>query len=263
MWRRLKGLAQVTILILATLVLWISHRLNTPTNAWWSSLLQNFGAGLCSALVLIWLYDQIIERESNRVRAERNRIAASQLIAPLRSQIYGLLFPMYRSATAKKQGIKSWREFLTVHFPEEMPNLDISIRSPGSYPQVTPYPKFISDNMSRFSLSLQSWLSKYGAVADADLVEPLEQVIGSSFMVLSSGLEQITNVVPSLPLPAPLPFSKLFTFERSMCQEYGARLSALVDAVERKLPSPISKFEEMYWHNAALGIGYARKAGTH
>jgi hypothetical protein len=260
-WARVRRrrLAQAAILILAVIVLWLSHRLDAPTNTWWPSLLQNFGAGLCSALVLIWLYDQVIEYEANKAKAERNRIAADQLVAPLRSQIYGLLFPMYRSAVRKRpeKEIESWREFLTLHFPEEVTQLDISARSPGSYPLVTPYPRYISNHLSRFSNELQSWLNKYSATVDADLVETLEQVTSSGFMMLGSSLEQFMQFVPP-----DFPFMNAFRFDRAMCLEYGTKLSNLVDAVERKLPKSISRFEPEYWHNAFLDVGYARRADS-
>jgi uncharacterized protein YhfF len=137
-----------------------------------------------------------------------------------------------------------------------VPQLDISARSPGSYPHVTPYPKYISDHLARFSREQQSWLNKYGAVVDADLVETLEQVVSGNFVMLGSHLEQITkNVSPAFP------FVTSFKFDQVMCQEYGTRLSNFVDAVERKLRDPISKFEPAYWHSAFLDVGYARRGG--
>ena len=51
----MKRLAQIAIFVSALVALWFSHRLTAPADAWWQSFLQNFGAGLCSALVLIWL----------------------------------------------------------------------------------------------------------------------------------------------------------------------------------------------------------------
>jgi hypothetical protein len=263
-----KNLAQAAILILAGIVLFGSYWLNkstdgpnNATNNWWSSLLQNFGAGLCSALVLIWLYDRVIEHEANKIKAERNRIAAQQLVVPLRSQIYGLLFAMYRSAVANKPEIeiKSWKEFLTVHFPEQIPYLDLSKRSPGSYPAVTLYSKYISDHMSRFSMELQTWLNKYGTVVDADLVESVELVTSSNFMWSSSTLDQFVNFSPPPPFPQGVDWPALYKFDPATCHEYGTRLSDLVDAVERKLPEPISKFQEGYWRNQFFEIGYARR----
>jgi hypothetical protein len=256
-----KKLTQVAILLLALLVLFLSFKLTDPAHAWWQSLLQNFGAGLCSALVLIVLYDQILEREAEKIKAERNRVAAAQLVALLRSHIYCVLFPMYRSAVATKPdiGIANWKELLTVRFPSEMPNLDISIRSPGSFPLVTPYPKFISEGLQRFSSAIQSWLAKYSAVVDADLVDACEQIISSSFIMLGSTLEQVASFTPPS-FPPSYSFERLFKFDPEMCRDYGTKLSNLVDLVEHQIRKPISQFEEQYWHNACLGIGYARRA---
>jgi hypothetical protein len=258
--KEVKKLAQILILVAALLALLVSYILTDPAHAWWQSFLQNFGAGLCSALVLIWLYDQVLEREAQKIKMERNRVAAAQLVALLRGHIYGLLFPMYRSAVARKPDnkIETWKEFLTVKFPDQMPHLDISARSPGSFPEVTPYPKFISDSLLAFSSRIQSWLSKYGAVVDADLVDASEQVINSGFIILGCHLEQTANFAP-LSFPSSYSFVQSFKFDPTMCQDYGTKLSNLVDSVERKLPNTISKFEEQYWHNACLDIGYARR----
>lgn len=171
----MKRWAQLAVLSVALVALWLSHSLNSTSDAWWQSVLQNFGAGLCSALVLIWLYDRVLEHEAEKVRVERNRIAATQLVAPLRGHVYGVLFPMYRSAVAQKpdNAIKNWKEFLTVNFPDQVQYLDISIRSPGSFPEITPYPKFISESFSAFLNKLQSLLNKYGTVVDAEFVDAL------------------------------------------------------------------------------------------
>ncbi len=256
-----KGWAQLAIFVAALLVLSFSYALPDPAYAWGRSFLQNFGAGLCSALVLIWLYDRVLEREAERIRAERNRVAAVQFVALLRGHIYGLLFPMYRSAVAAKpdNGIVNWKEFLTVRFPNEMANLDISVRSPGSFPLITPYPKFISEGLQGFSSAIQSWLGKYGAVVDADLVDSCEKIISSGFVILGCSLEQVANFVPPS-FPPSYSFVRVFKFDPEMCRDYGTKLSNLVDSVEQKLRKPISKFEEQYWHNACLGIGYARRA---
>jgi hypothetical protein len=256
-----KKWAQLAIFLAALFALSISYILPVPTHAWWQSFLQNFGAGLCSALVLIWLYERVLEREAQKIKVERNRVAAVQLVALLRGHIYGLLFPMYRSAVAAKpdKEIVSWKEFLTERFPSEMPNLDISIRSPGSFPEVTPYPKFIGDNLQAFSSKIQSWLGKYSAVVDADFVDACEQVINSGFVVLGSGLERTANFVPPS-FPSSYSFVRIFKYDLNMCKDYGTKLSRLVDAVESRLPNPISKFEGQYWHNAFLDVGYARRA---
>ena len=61
-------------------------------------------------------------------------------------------------------------------------------------------------------------------------------------------------------VPPDFPFMNAFRFDRAMCLEYGTKLSNLVDAVERKLPKSISRFEPEYWHSAFLDVGYARRA---
>ncbi len=210
--------AQLAVLLVALVALWLSHSLNSVADTWWQSVLQNFGAGLCSALVLIWLYDRVLEHEAEKVRAERNRIAATQLVAPLRGHIYGVLFPMYRSAVAQKPDneIKNWKEFLTINFPDQVQYLDVSIRSPGSYPEITPYPKFISEGFSTFLNEIQSLLNKYGTIVDAEFVDALEQVINNNFIVLGCGLEQSANFTPPS-FPATFSVAKTFKFDSTMC----------------------------------------------
>jgi hypothetical protein len=255
--------AQIAIFIFALFALFLSFKLSDPTYAWWQSLLQNVGAGLCSALILIWLYDRVLEHEAEKEKRERNRSAATQLVALLRGHVYGFLFPMYRSAVVMKptKNILTWKEFLTEKFLEEMPNLDISVRSPGSFPKITPYPEFISDHLQGFSSKVQSWLGKYGSMVDADLFDACEQVINSNFSVLGCSLEKFVNFVPPS-FPPSFSFGAAFKFDEQMCEDYGSKLSTLIESVERQLPNQISKFEEQYWHNACLGIGYARRAAA-
>jgi hypothetical protein len=254
---------QIAILMFALLSLFLSFELSNPTFAWWQSVLQNFGAGLFSALIVIWLYDRVLEREAEKAKNERNRIVASQLVPLFRSHIYGFLFPMYRSAVAVKpaKSIVDWKEFLTDSFPREMPNLDISARSPGSFPEITPYPKFISNNLQSFSNRVQSWLGKYGSMVDADLFDACEQVINSNFSVFGSSLEHTANFMPPS-FPPSYSFTAIFKFDIEMCRDYGLKLISLIETIEGKLPNRISKFEEQYWHNACLDIGYARQAGS-
>jgi hypothetical protein len=85
---------------------------------------------------------------------------------------------MYRSAVAGKPEIPitTWGEFLTEHFPNQMEYLDVSIMSPGSYPEVTPYPRFINEASVSFKNFIEDWLGKYGAVVDSDLIDALERV---------------------------------------------------------------------------------------
>lgn len=73
------------------------------------------------------------------------------------------------------------------------------------------------------------------------------------------GLEDFVNFIPPSFLAA-FSVAKTFKFDQTMCHDYGVKLSNLIDVVERKLSKPISKFEEEYWRNACLGIGYARKS---
>jgi hypothetical protein len=257
-WNRKKGIAGALIFAIASIALLISGHL---PNGWWQSFLSNFGAGLYSALLLIFLYDQILERQASQLQRDRNRIAAEQLIAPLRSHIYGTLFPMYRSAIERKpdKNIETWQTFLKSQFPDALPNLDISIRSPGSFPTITLYPQFITDGCKRFSDEIQSWLIKYGAVADSDLIAALERVKSSNFLILGCSLEQVTAFVPPSPFPASFQLVKVFRFGSDQCLEYGERLSVVIDCLERNISRSISTFEDAYWHNECLAIGYARR----
>jgi hypothetical protein len=69
---------------------------------------------------------------------------------------------MYRSAVVEKpvKSIEDWQDFLRNGFPNEMLNLDISKRSPDSHPEITSYPKSITDHARRFSKALEDWLVK-------------------------------------------------------------------------------------------------------
>jgi hypothetical protein len=56
----MKTLAKIGILSPGLVALVTSYALNAMKIDWWQSFLQNLGAGLLSALVLIWLYDQVL-----------------------------------------------------------------------------------------------------------------------------------------------------------------------------------------------------------
>jgi hypothetical protein len=52
-------------------------------------------------------------------------------------------------------------------------------------------------------------------------------------------------------------------FDRKMCEEHGIALNALIKSVEQKLSKTIRKFEDEYWNNRCLEIGYARRIDEH
>ena len=223
------------------------------------------GAGLLSALLLIFLYDRVLERQSQEADERRNLVAAEQLIAPLRSHMYGILFPMYRSAAENTpvENIDSWQDFLTKYFPYELKNLDIAKPSPGSFPTGTPYPRFITESFSRFTNDIQSWLNKYGGVVSSELVDALERLRSGGLMMLACNLDQFINFVPPPPFPQNIDWSRAFRFQEAQCVEYGLQLSKVIDLVNQSFGRPISVFEDQYWRNTSFPIGHARRQISH
>lgn len=261
-WARKKYAAAILVFAISMLALWLSYRTNNP---WWQSLLSNMGAGLVSALLLIFLYDRVIERQTREAYERRNMVAAEQLITPLRSHMYGTLLPMYRSAVEKTpaERINSWQDFLTRYFPYDMQYLDIAKPSPGSFPAITPYPKFITENFGRFTSDIQSWLTKYGGVVNSELVDALERLRASGLMMLACSLDQFISFVPPPPFPQNVSWISAFHFQEAQCVEYGVHLSKVIDLVDQSLDRKISEFEEIYWKNELFPIGHARHQMAH
>ncbi len=251
--------AMLSAAVLAIIALWISY---ISKSLWLQSVLENVGSGFVSSVVVIFLYDRIIENQEKKAKRERNRSASERLIVPLRGYFYGSLFPMYRSTVPALpvEKIEDWRRVLNDLLPDQLPHLDLSKASPGSYPEVTPYPKFISDGACAFSNALKAWLDKYGSLPDGAVIEAVERVIGNNFLILCCGLEQTLLFQLPPPFPAPSVWTSRFIFDQRQCGEFGADLSALVDAIERNVGRPVSAFEQIYWHNACYPIGYARRS---
>lgn len=173
--------------------------------------------------------------------------------------IFTVYFSMYGSAVLNQPAaIGTWGDLLENKFSKEMPHVDITNRSPDSYPVITPYPASISRNMQLFCSQLQTWLEKYGSSVNNDLFDGCEQVSSSGFAMLCSSLEQVSSFHPPS-FPKEYSFAKAFRFNETQCLDYGRKLSSLIKAVESAHVAPISEFEDMYWRNEIFPIGYARR----
>jgi hypothetical protein len=255
-----KMAASILIFFLATCILLVS---SDVCESWWQNFLLDLGSGLYAALVLIFLYDRVIESQVQEEKRERNRIACMKLVGPLRGLIIGTMVPIYRSATLSLpvDDVVTMQRFLTEFFPCEISNLDISIRSPGSFPDIYPYPKFFSDFFKVFHNKLDEWLDQNGAIADNDLIEVVEALKIDRFMVLCLNLEASMNTVPPN-FPRDFSSVKAFVFPDTTAREFCTLLARLVDLIEQKTDSKIGGFQNEYWHNECLEVGYARRVRT-
>ena len=105
------------------------------------------------------------------------------------------------------------------------------------------------------------WLEKYGSTVNNELFYACEQVTGSQFSRLCCSLEEVSNFIPP-GFPEAF-FANSFRFNEDMCRDYAIKLNSLIETVEAALSERISEFEDAYWHNACLEIGYARRVAPY
>jgi hypothetical protein len=177
----------------------------TSTQDWWKNILINMGAGLLTAVALIYFYDMVLLQYSEKERTIKRRIAYDSLLRILDDHYKHVIWGMFRSACVKEQAVLSI-EFLTSdEYFNEIEYLDLN-KSPylakdddkqnivEDYDSVPRNYQIILDYNKRLSdLLLHEVLVVYGQFLEADICEIMHQFRFSPFVIYSHYLPQVVK----------------------------------------------------------------------
>ncbi|SAK49118.1 hypothetical protein AWB80_01304 [Caballeronia pedi] len=244
-------LAACLVIAVVALVLIV---LSKYVDAWWSGLLQNFGSGLLTSLLLIVAYDRILEIRQQTEAKKREQTGLRKLNYALSRHIRGILFDIYRSSTEAQPvpALRSYRDFVKTHFAQEAQHLNILATSPASYPVQQPYADWIGKTHEVFQQQLQRWIAAYAPSVSANIGMAVEDVLESEYMRGASQFAQLSGQMQATRISV-LPF-----FNQGVCQNYADRLCAVIDYVEASTGQPVGEFENDDWHNALYPVSHAR-----
>ncbi|WP_321884206.1 hypothetical protein [Paraburkholderia bannensis] len=225
-------------------------------SAWLSGLLQNFGAGIVTSLLLIVLYDRIIEKRAEAELKARRLIAMRRLSYALQGHVQSVLFSMYRSSVESRpvDGVGSYREFVRSHFAGPIANLNIMAPSDAGYPTTPSYADWIAQSFKVFMEMLRGWITTYATCSSNDSIGLAESMLASPFLVWGTQLDRMMVAMGSANFrPSALNFGT-----PAMTSEYAQLLERLIAEVEATTGESIGEFNDSAWHNEFYPVGHAR-----
>jgi|GEM_PF-5877395 len=253
----LKGLMKhrLTILfvigLLVTLFSWITDK----SHAWGSSAFLNFGSGIITSVLLIYLYDESRAKAYQAEKSDRERRVVRGLKTVMR-QHYRMLLDCYRSATTESNppNCASVNEFIGIRFHETVKHLDIYAPSPMSSYGETPYYAYIEQSFKRFQNLLQQALNHHAIDLRLEFASAIEDLLDSSMLAMSVNLATICTLTPPGFPPHMVQFNGM---ERNI-QDYGIKYCRLLNAMENVEPQGLKEYKVEDWHNACFPMGHAR-----
>lgn len=243
----------VALLAVSAAVIAFSYFTTSP---WLSGLLQNFGAGIATSLLLIALYDRIIEKRAEAELTARRAIAMRRLSSTLQGHVRHLLFSMYRSAIESRPAhdVSSYRDFVRYHFSASIANLNIMAASDAGYPTSPRYAEWIAQSLKAFAEALRGWVTTYAACASNEAIGLTESLLASPFVVFGAHLDRLMVAMENAPfLPSTMNFGT-----PDMAEEYAQLLERLIAEVEATTGKSIGEFNDAAWHNEFYPVGHAR-----
>lgn len=235
--------------------------LSNWVSPWWCGLLQNVGAGIVTSLLLIFLYDRIMERRVEDEAQARRKVAMSKLRSILRRHISGALFEIYYGGAKEKPARDlSYLELLQGNFVDVALRVDMMALSMAAYPSKVEVGTFIARSFSKFSVAIDSWLAAYVGFVDGVIASKVEQLSQNNYLGAASDFERVVRAMENLPeykgIGVPIGNGEFL-------REYIDSLIAVVCAVEGESLETLGNFQSSIWDRPYAKVGYAamREAG--
>lgn len=251
-------LSSVTLAILSLIMLFISFKLPESFD-WWRNMLLNLGAGILGSLIIIYLYNRVLDQMQEKERKQREGIAVIQLMVPIK-QHFHFLFDMYKCSLLKKPEIcfTSVEDVFEKIFFESIKYLDLNKPSPmSSFGNVKWY-DYIEHSCKLFNNALQAIINKYAQNLSPLVVEVIENIRNSGFIITGQNLSVIMNFNPFESQGAKFP-GNFYRNSESMIEEYINLFKALVRYLNQNVSHDKKfYFEETMWRNDFFPIGCSR-----
>jgi hypothetical protein len=234
-----------------TLLSLVAHK-----SAWPSSALLNYGSGIVTSVLLIYLYDESHAKRAKTEKDERERRVARSLKVVVR-QHYRVLLDCYRSATTETTSpeFTSVNEFLGLRFHETAKHLDLYSPSPMSSDGRTPYFDYIEQSFKAFQNLLQQALHYHALDLREGFAAAIEDLLDSPMLKVSVNLSLICNFTPPGFPPRMMQFDNM---ERNIA-DYCLKFCRFLNVMETVEPQGLRDYRIGDWHNDIFPYGHARR----
>lgn len=240
------------LLVVSAAVIVYSYFTNS---SWLSGLLQNFGSGIVTSLLLVVLYDRILEKRAETELNARRAIGVRRLEFTLKNHVRGVLFDVcYGGLHEPPSTPISCRELVNKYLVTASTNANVLAPASSNYPSKIPLGIWVSQVFTAFRISLNNWLAAHGASATSELVDAVEFLLNSNycraaerFNHLVSELEKIGNGVGPVEVG-----------DRVSISDYAHRLDSLIALVERQSGQELDEIKVGEWKRTYYAVGHAR-----
>ncbi|AIF51166.1 hypothetical protein [Pelosinus sp. UFO1] len=191
---------------------WYMQYCNNPNNyftiatqQWWQNVLLNIGAGLLTTIAVIFFYDMVLLKNSEKDKIFKSQIALNSLYKVLDDHFRHVLYAMYRSSALQEKEFNSLDDFFSDEYFKEIEYLDFN-KSPylnkdderqdevEEYSSIPRNYKIVLDYNKRLAeYLLNEVLMAYGQFLEADISEVLQEIRFSPFILYSYNLPSLTK----------------------------------------------------------------------
>jgi hypothetical protein len=236
--------------------------LSNHSQNWLFSILLNLGSGLIASVIVIKLYNMVLDQKAQDDRHKKQQVALSLLHEKLNRQLMQL-YGIFKSTTAKEpdQVYNSFEAFFNDEYYNTVALMDIS---KPVHPFEFPYSDLLYQSLSEFTTELinriNDVLVKYADCLDSELVETMDKLVYCTYVKFASDVpkefERYNMLVEqgtSLPDEwHPRNFGKL----NNSFRFYVSQLILLINQYNKIVPEPsMITFDQRYWENNAVKPG--------
>lgn len=153
---------------------------STVKDGWDQNFWMNMGTGLLCSLLLIFTADFIIKKDKQLDIRRRKQIAFKRLRRPIVAYL-SVLAQMYKATTVSPDtNFKSPHELINDEFLDVISHLNLLSEAP-IFPSRT-WSQYLSEGTNQFKVSVESVITNYGDIIDAELLEILENINDDPFV---------------------------------------------------------------------------------
>jgi hypothetical protein len=170
------------LIILAVILSVLSLILFIYKVEWLSGYISNTATGIIASLIIIFFIDKIIDRNKEKERLRIVKIALPRLRFPIIWQMM-LLCNIYKAAAQSKPSHlpTTFEETFTGDYYKEISFLDFSKEAPVAIKM--DWFNYLNSEIKLFKEKLEQVTDTYSGFLDASLIDLLEKIIGSHFLL--------------------------------------------------------------------------------
>jgi len=152
------------------------------TQSWLENGLLSLGSSLVASVVVIFLYNEILDKNSKQDRMKRTRIAFKQMRIPMLRH-FMMLIGMYKSSLADEIQVEfaKMEDVFGNNYIETLKNLNL-MTAPLGIREERNWGQIIVDENIKFQNQMNEILLRYIQYIDSDVIDTLEDLANSNFV---------------------------------------------------------------------------------